>query len=326
MPKTLKGKKKNAGLDDELTDLENELNMTDEDLSEDKPKKKSTKKVVTDDEDELDLESELEDAGEEETEESEEEEETDELEDDPKPKKLTKKDESEETEEADWETIKIGDVVIPKNKVRDLDQQKVKEKAISIKQNGMLYPILINEDGVLLDGMTRLEAHKLLKLKEIRCITLKVKKDENFLIGSIGNIGRDNMSDEEEGRVFRILLMDEEKFPTQKDLAKTLGISESRISRGLTAIGESKKYAEPKAKKASKAVKKEKAVALNKEGLPDAMSVKISKSRIVITLDFPFRDVNHAKKFNVVKEFNSVIKKIEPRDFNKEMQIIRKEL
>ena len=57
--------------------------------------------------------------------------------------------------------IKINDIVV-NNRKRKLNQDKVKELAESMKLIGQLEPITITKDNVLLAGLHRLEASKLL--------------------------------------------------------------------------------------------------------------------------------------------------------------------
>ena len=61
---------------------------------------------------------------------------------------------------------KISEIVLNDNR-RKVDAAKVKELAESIKQLGLINPITINSNNVLIAGNHRLEAFKLLGKDEI---------------------------------------------------------------------------------------------------------------------------------------------------------------
>lgn len=86
------------------------------------------------------------------------------------------------------ETIPVRDVVIGEGR-RPIDPGHVKRLSISITELGLLHPIIVSLDNVLIAGRHRLEAVKLLKLKEIACQHLDLSEidtqiaevDENLL-------------------------------------------------------------------------------------------------------------------------------------------------
>ena len=62
--------------------------------------------------------------------------------------------------------VKIENIVVHK-RLRDIDTDKVKELADSIKEVGLLCPVLVTKENVLVAGNHRLEAYKLLGEEEI---------------------------------------------------------------------------------------------------------------------------------------------------------------
>ncbi|WP_353928760.1 MT-A70 family methyltransferase [Desulfofundulus kuznetsovii] len=64
----------------------------------------------------------------------------------------------------------IADIIIPATRKRTLNQNAVEELASSIKEIGLLNPITVTPDNVLISGLHRLEACKLLGWHEIDCI------------------------------------------------------------------------------------------------------------------------------------------------------------
>lgn len=83
--------------------------------------------------------------------------------------------------------IKIEDIVI-KDGRRAIDDKKVKEMSESIAEIGLINPIIINKDNVLIAGAHRIEAYKLLGKTEIEAnvitadeLTLElIEIDENY--------------------------------------------------------------------------------------------------------------------------------------------------
>lgn len=63
--------------------------------------------------------------------------------------------------------VLIDDILITKNR-RKVNQDKVKELAESIKEIGLLNPIILSKDYILFAGAHRLEACKLLGYPETR--------------------------------------------------------------------------------------------------------------------------------------------------------------
>jgi len=64
----------------------------------------------------------------------------------------------------------IGQIVIPAYRKRRYSVEKIRELAESIREIGLLQPIIITKDKVLISGLHRLEACRLLGWQEIDCI------------------------------------------------------------------------------------------------------------------------------------------------------------
>jgi ParB-like chromosome segregation protein Spo0J len=70
-------------------------------------------------------------------------------------------------------SVKISDIKIidTKNKMMDIDSL-----ADSIKKYGLLYPILVDENYNLMDGMRRIEAYEKLGIEHIPTYIRSVRK------------------------------------------------------------------------------------------------------------------------------------------------------
>jgi len=83
--------------------------------------------------------------------------------------------------------VKIDSIIV-KDGRRAIDEKKVKEMAASIAEIGLLNPIIIDNENVLLAGAHRLEAYKLLGLTEIEATAIGanglmaelIEIDENY--------------------------------------------------------------------------------------------------------------------------------------------------
>ena len=84
-------------------------------------------------------------------------------------------------------TYKIEDVEISKIKLdesnpNEMDEFKMKALKKIIQEKGMLQPILINQDNLMIDGEHRYLAAKDVGLKEIQCYRLNVTDAERRLL------------------------------------------------------------------------------------------------------------------------------------------------
>ena len=77
--------------------------------------------------------------------------------------------------------VHISDVIVPE-RLRKLDYSKVDELAQSIKQIGLLQPIVIDTDNNLLAGNHRLEAFKNIGYDRIECKRVNLSELQNKLV------------------------------------------------------------------------------------------------------------------------------------------------
>ena len=77
------------------------------------------------------------------------------------------------------ETLAIADIYVPVKRRATLDQKRVNEIAASILEKGQQTPILVRADGarfVLIEGLHRLEAAKVLGEKTVLCFLVDARK------------------------------------------------------------------------------------------------------------------------------------------------------
>ena len=145
--------------------------------------------------------------------------------------------------EADAETAAMkSDSVLPISKVKPnkgqprktFDETELSELADSIKQNGILQPILVRKHGAsyeIVAGERRYQAAKLAGLDEVPVVIREISDEDVFKLALIENLQRSNLTPLEEARGYRQLL--DEKDLTQEELSKILSKSRSAITNTL---------------------------------------------------------------------------------------------
>ena len=145
--------------------------------------------------------------------------------------------------EADAETAAMkSDSVLPISKVKPnkgqprktFDETELSELADSIKQNGILQPILVRKVGAsyeIVAGERRYQAAKLAGLDEVPVVIREISDEDVFKLALIENLQRSNLTPLEEARGYRQLL--DEKDLTQEELSKILSKSRSAITNTL---------------------------------------------------------------------------------------------
>ncbi len=117
------------------------------------------------------------------------------------------------------------------------DEQKIKELSDSIKEKGVIQPILIRSVGdkyEIIAGERRWRAVKELGLKEIPSIVREVIDRDMFEISLIENIQREELNPLEEAEAYRQLI--EDFGLTQEEMSKRIGKDRSSIANTLRLL------------------------------------------------------------------------------------------
>ena len=152
---------------------------------------------------------------------------------------FTPEKETEKAEENAIATVSISLVEPNKNQPRTrFDDEKIAELAQSIKQNGILQPILVtplNNGGYrIVAGERRWRAARGAGLKEIPVYIRKLDDKQVMQLALIENVQRQDLSPIEEARAYR-QLMDEYKM-TQQEVSEAVGKSRSVIANSLRLL------------------------------------------------------------------------------------------
>lgn len=131
--------------------------------------------------------------------------------------------------------LSISEIVRNPNQPRKtFNEDKLAELADSIRQNGVLQPILVRRKGQkyeIVAGERRYQASKLAGLKEIPAVVREIDDDKVFQLALIENLQRSDLSPIEEAKGYKQLLMS--RSLTQEELAKILSKSRSAIANTL---------------------------------------------------------------------------------------------
>ena len=115
-----------------------------------------------------------------------------------------------------------------------IDPEKVRELAESIREVGLLEPVLLasrNGRFEMVAGDRRYLAHKLLNLKEIKAIVKELDDREVVIIRGIENLQRVDLTPSEEARYY--LALHEEGGLGKKEICKKTGKSFGTVDRYL---------------------------------------------------------------------------------------------
>lgn len=121
---------------------------------------------------------------------------------------------------------------------RNFNEEKLKELSLSIKEHGVIQPIIIRPAGQgkyeLVAGERRWRACKMLGLDKIPAVVKDFTDKETSEIALIENIQREDLNAIEESMAYRKLI--EEHDLTQEDLSLRVGKSRSYIANSLRLL------------------------------------------------------------------------------------------
>ena len=146
-------------------------------------------------------------------------------------KEVNKEEKSAEIQETGEIMVKINEVVPNRDQPRkDFDEDALMELADSIKQFGILQPLIVQKKKnyyEIIAGERRWRAAKLAGLKEVPIIVKEYTNQEIVEISLIENIQRENLNPIEEAMAFKRLL---EEFNLKQDEVA------ERVSKSRTAV------------------------------------------------------------------------------------------
>lgn len=134
--------------------------------------------------------------------------------------------------------IRINEIVSGRYQPRrHFEDIKIRELAQSIKEKGVLQPIIVRKakDGYeLIAGERRLRAARIANLEEIPAIVKDISEEEALQIALIENLQREDLNPIEEAEAYQYLI---EKFGySQEEVAKKIGKDRATIANALRLL------------------------------------------------------------------------------------------
>ncbi|MDI9526253.1 MAG: ParB/RepB/Spo0J family partition protein [Pseudomonadota bacterium] len=132
--------------------------------------------------------------------------------------------------------LEISVIVSNPNQPRKyFDQESIRELAESIRENGLLQPILVREVGKkyeIIAGERRYQAAKVAELFQVPCIIKNMDDAEAFKVSLLENLQREDMDPFEEASGYKHF---QDKYGmTQEDIAKAVNKKQSTVSEIMT--------------------------------------------------------------------------------------------
>ena len=121
---------------------------------------------------------------------------------------------------------------------RHFDEARLAELADSIRENGLVQPIVVSPDGdgyELIAGERRLRAAKMAGLDQLPAIVRKINDKERFVFSLLENLQREDLNPIEAAEGYRRLMTD---FGfTQEGVAKQVGMSRAAVANAVRLLG-----------------------------------------------------------------------------------------
>lgn len=119
----------------------------------------------------------------------------------------------------------------PNQPRKHFDDESIKELAESIKESGVLQPIIVQPSGskyIIVAGERRYRASKEAGLRTVPCVVKNLTEEQTFLVAMIENIQRTNLDPLEEATGYKTIC--DKCSLSHSDLAKMVGKSRSHIT------------------------------------------------------------------------------------------------
>ena len=134
--------------------------------------------------------------------------------------------------------IYLDDIIPNRFQPREVfDEKALKELAVSIKEHGVIQPIIVrNVNGKyeIIAGERRYKASALAGLTKIPAIVRDLDDKESSKVALLENLQRKNLNPIEEARTYQKILEIDQM--TQEELAKTMGKSQSAVANKLRLL------------------------------------------------------------------------------------------
>ena len=120
---------------------------------------------------------------------------------------------------------------------KNFDEEKISNLAKSIKDNGIIQPLVLKESGndyEIIAGERRWRAAKLAGIKSIPAVIMELTDQKVLEVSLIENIQREDLNPIEEALAFKRLI--KEFSITQEDVSKVIGRSRTAITNTMRLL------------------------------------------------------------------------------------------
>ena len=132
----------------------------------------------------------------------------------------------------------LDDIIPNRFQPREVfDEKALKELAVSIKEHGVIQPIIVrNVNGKyeIIAGERRYKASALAGMTKIPAIIRDLDDKESSKVALLENLQRKNLNPIEEARTYQKILEIDQM--TQEELAKTMGKSQSAVAKDRKSV------------------------------------------------------------------------------------------
>ena len=132
----------------------------------------------------------------------------------------------------------LDDIIPNRFQPRELfDERSLKELAVSIKEHGVIQPIIVRKNGEkyeIIAGERRYKASAKAGLTKIPAIIRNLDDKESSKVALLENLQRKNLNPIEEAKTYQKILEIDQM--TQEELAKTMGKSQSAVANKLRLL------------------------------------------------------------------------------------------
>ena len=134
--------------------------------------------------------------------------------------------------------LNLNDIIPNRFQPREVfDERALKELAVSIKEHGVIQPIIVREVNgkyEIIAGERRYKASALAGMTKIPAIIRNLDDKESSKVALLENLQRRNLNPIEEARTYQKILEIDQM--TQEELAKTMGKSQSAVANKIRLL------------------------------------------------------------------------------------------
>jgi ParB family chromosome partitioning protein len=120
----------------------------------------------------------------------------------------------------------------------DFNEEKLAELANSIKQHGIIQPLVVNQKGEqfeIIAGERRFQAAKIAGLNKVPAIIRKAEEKEKLELAIVENVQRHDLNSLEEAKAYKKLI--DEFQMSQEEVAERMGKSRSAVANKVRLLG-----------------------------------------------------------------------------------------